>query len=457
MSDISKKLSLTLFDSATGEVKPAPSKEHVSFYACGITPYSSSHIGHGRSFVVFDQMVRLLRQSGKKVMFVRNITDIDDKIIQEAKKQNMSWHELSAHFAEENRTLFNKMGILEDVLEPKASEHLNDMFFLIEKMMEKDLAYVSETGDVLFDTQKGTQGSFVQVDKDKLMGGRVASTGKRHEEDFVLWKKAKEDEPSFEGPFGRGRPGWHLECSSMIFQLLGEQIDYHGGGVDLKFPHHHAECLQTHAVTGKDLAKHWLHHGVIRDEVGRKMSKSLGNVIYLKDAISYAEKLAGAQGGELLRLALLGTIWTKPMDFSYKLLDQMWGKVKHWAEALDERIPQNKFVDSEAIKSLFDNMNTPLFFTKMHKLAEKAKQGDENSQDALSYALFVFGVSPSLLKQSLVQEVSSENEEVIASLLKQRDILRQEKNFKEADRLRDRLVALGWNGSDAPLGQSFKP
>ena len=320
----SSSFSLSLHDSATGEVKPAPVHDNVSFYACGITPYSSSHIGHGRSYVVFDLMVKLLRASGKDVTFVRNITDIDDKIILEAQKKGLKWHEVSDFYAQENRELFEKMGLNELVLEPKASDYLPKMFELINTLLQQGQAYVSDRGDVLFDTTHD-QGSFVVVHKDKLQGGRVDHTGKRHDEDFVLWKTVKEGEVFFDSPFGRGRPGWHLECSSMIDDLLGSTIDYHGGGVDLKFPHHHAECLQSFAFRQQPLANHWLHHGVIRDEFGQKMSKSLGNVVLLDDAISYAQSLMGNEelGGQLLRLTLLGTLWTKPMDFSFGLIDQM--------------------------------------------------------------------------------------------------------------------------------------
>ena len=283
---------------------------HVKLYVCGITSYDFCHIGHARSFLVFDMIVRYLRYRGYKVTFVRNFTDIDDKIIKRANEQNVDARELANRFIEEFYTDTDRMGILRPDLEPKATEHIPEMIELVQELIDKGLAYQSG-GDVYFRVDRFDHYGDLSGRKleDMQAGARVeVNEQKQHPMDFVLWKASKPGEPKWDSPWGEGRPGWHIECSAMSRKYLGETFDIHGGGQDLVFPHHENEMAQSVGATGKPFANLWIHHGfvTIRDE---KMSKSLNNFLTIREILEQYQP-------EVLRLFIFSTQYRNPLDFS---------------------------------------------------------------------------------------------------------------------------------------------
>lgn len=283
---------------------------HVKLYVCGITSYDFCHIGHARSFLVFDMIVRYLRYRGFKVTFVRNFTDIDDKIINRAREQNVDAQALANRFIDEFYTDTDHLGILRPDLEPKATEHIPEMIELVQELIDKGLAYQSGN-DVYFRVDRFDRyGSLSGRNlEDMQAGARVEiNEQKQHPMDFVLWKGSKPGEPKWESPWGEGRPGWHIECSAMSRKYLGETFDIHGGGQDLVFPHHENEMAQSVGATGKPFANLWIHHGfvTIRDE---KMSKSLNNFLTIRDILQQYPP-------EVLRLFIFSTQYRNPLDFS---------------------------------------------------------------------------------------------------------------------------------------------
>lgn len=283
---------------------------HVKLYVCGITSYDFCHIGHARSFLVFDMIVRYLRYRGFKVTFVRNFTDIDDKIINRAREQDVDAQALANRFIDEFYTDTDHLGILRPDLEPKATEHIPEMIELVQELIDKGLAYQSGN-DVYFRVDRFDRyGSLSGRNlEDMQAGARVEiNEQKQHPMDFVLWKGSKPGEPKWESPWGEGRPGWHIECSAMSRKYLGETFDIHGGGQDLVFPHHENEMAQSVGATGKPFANLWIHHGfvTIRDE---KMSKSLNNFLTIRDILQQYPP-------EVLRLFIFSTQYRNPLDFS---------------------------------------------------------------------------------------------------------------------------------------------
>ncbi|MGC9017652.1 MAG: cysteine--tRNA ligase, partial [Caldimicrobium sp.] len=289
----------------------------VTMYVCGITAYDSSHLGHARSAVIFDVLYRLLKFLGYEVIYVRNITDIDDKIINRANKEGIDWRELTDKYTREYQEEMERLGVLKPSYEPKASEHISDMIEIIERLIKKGLAYVSD-GDVYFSVEKFPQYGKLSGRKleEMLTGVRIdPSERKRNPLDFALWKSAKPGEPYWESPWGYGRPGWHIECSAMSLKYLGETIDIHGGGLDLIFPHHENEIAQSEGATGKPFVRYFIHHGLITVN-GEKMSKSLGNFV----TTSY---LLEKYHSEVIRAFLLSKHYRSPLDYSEKGIKEM--------------------------------------------------------------------------------------------------------------------------------------
>jgi len=305
-------MSIKIYNTLSRRKEPLDPIEagHVKLYVCGITSYDYCHIGHARSALVFDMVVRYLRHCGLKVTFVRNFTDIDDKIINRANEQGIDAASLALRFINEFYTDMDALGTLRPDLEPRATEHVGEMIALIEELIVKNMAYPSN-GDVYFRVQRFA--GYGQLSgrglEDMQAGARVEVNDKKeHPMDFVLWKGAKPGEPKWASPWGEGRPGWHIECSAMSRKYLGETFDIHGGGKDLVFPHHENEIAQSCAATGKPFANLWMHHGfvTIKDE---KMSKSLGNFLTIRDVLKqYAP--------ETLRLFIFSTQYRNPLDFT---------------------------------------------------------------------------------------------------------------------------------------------
>lgn len=446
-----------------------PMGETVNFYACGITPYAAPHIGHARSFVVFDAFAKSLRSLGWPVNFVRNITDIDDKIIQAAKSQNTTWQALSSHWADVNRALFEKLGV-SPTPEPKVSEAMPDILALIQSLIEKGHAYSTGEGNVYFSVSSNHPTNVAHQPQGALRTatglGRVQQEDKINPEDFALWKNAKEGEPFFESPWGRGRPGWHIECSAMIESHFKGPIHIHGGGIDLRFPHHQCEAHQSEAHLGKPLANHWVHHGSVLSN-GQKMSKSLGNVVSVESAIQEAEALLPGRGAVVVRFALLSAHWQKPLDWTPQVLKRAAGQVERLEKSIQKtllalsetELEENPSISSleksnqDLMEALADNFNTPLVLNLIQKLAKESK-----SISLVWQALEAIGFDAKFWPAAWTK-VSSKTDLIpneVESLFEQRQKARQGKDFKASDELRHQMDDLGWVVQDSNDGSVLK-
>lgn len=406
-------------------------EKDISIYACGITPYSSAHVGHARTYVFFDFLAKVLRLQGKSVRLVRNITDIDDKIINAAQLQGIQWHELSDKYAQENTNLMVQTG-LQVPEQPKASDYLPEIFKLIKSLIDLDLAYVASNSDVLYKVSAYNGQLLMQHKEGSLLSeqgqSRVSSDEKLDSRDFALWKSMPKDAVGFDSPWGWGRPGWHIECSAMINALFGGSVTIHGGGVDLKFPHHQSEIMQSEPVNKKPLAQVWIHNGSVLS-AGQKMSKSLGNFVLWQDALDQANAVAPGLGSDLLRYTMLQTHWQKPLDWSQYLLET--NKIALFK--IFKSIPKNieGFVTQEGLsivlKELENNFNTPGLFVWIQKQAQLKKF------ELIASAFSILGFDLQLWhKAANTVEISKEHLELI--VLKER--YRSEKNWSKADEVR---------------------
>lgn len=312
-------MKLRLYNTLSGKIEAFEplNPPRVTMYVCGITAYDSSHLGHARSGIIFDVLYRILQNLGYDVLYVRNITDIDDKIIHRANKEGLFWKDLTERYTKEYQEEMEKLKVLKPNYEPKASEHISEMIELIELLIKKGFAYESE-GDVYFSVEKFS--SYGKLSKRKLedmvAGVRIdPSEKKKNPLDFALWKGAKPFEPYWESPWGRGRPGWHIECSAMSLKYLGETLDIHGGGLDLIFPHHENEIAQSEAATGKPFVRFFVHHGLITVN-GEKMSKSLGNFVTTAYLLQHYHP-------EVIRAFLLSKHYRSPLDYTESSLKEM--------------------------------------------------------------------------------------------------------------------------------------
>ncbi len=432
---------MQLKDSLTGDLR-AVTPQRVSIYACGITPYSAAHVGHARTYVVFDLLAKVLRHQGHEVSLVRNITDIDDKIIAAAASAGVPWHELSEHYAGENRALMQATGLLVP-LEPKASDYLSSIFELTQALLDKGLAYVAPSGDVLYRVA-AFKGALLMPHKEGSLRSeqghtRVDAQGKEDLRDFALWKRADDSEVGFASPWGWGRPGWHIECSAMIASLFGGSVTIHGGGVDLKFPHHQAEIMQSEPVFGRPLADIWMHNGSVLSN-GQKMSKSLGNFVTWQAALDEAQALAPGLGADLLRVALLQAHWQKPLDWSSQLLQTVKAELRHLSRGLLGVEPASA---DEFVSQLDLNLNTP---AALVWLRSQHKAGRLSTVRA---GLKFLGVQVDAWA-AFEEPGVKDNAPRIAELQARRELARQARDWALADALREELRALGADVQDRP-------
>jgi len=374
---------LSIYNTLTGEKEPFQSLQPktVRMYVCGVTVYDYCHIGHARSALVFDVIRRYLEFSGYQVEFVKNFTDVDDKIIKRANEQGVSCNTITAKYIQAYYEDMGRLGICQPSIEPKATEHMTDIIRLTETLVKKSLAYQVD-GDVYFEVAKYS--GYGRLSKRRLedlqAGARVeVDERKRHPMDFALWKSSKPGEPSWESPWGAGRPGWHIECSAMSMRHLGETFDIHGGGMDLIFPHHENEIAQSCGATGKEFARYWVHNGFVQINQ-EKMSKSLGNFFTIRE-IFEKSKWPEAETGEMLRYFLLGTHYRSPLDFS----DQSLLEAKNAANGFydlftrlkesEDRATADKSL-KEAIErcrvafreAMDDDFNTPVVIAELQRL-----------------------------------------------------------------------------------------
>jgi cysteinyl-tRNA synthetase len=456
-------MSLCLYNTLSGEKEPfeplVPNR--VTMYVCGPTVYNLAHIGNARPVVVFDTLFRLLRTQFDEVVYARNITDVDDKIIAAAREGRRSIESVTGEFTAKYRQDMARLNALPPSLEPHATHNIGAMIELTRALLEKGHAYVSQ-GHVLFAVQ--SMPDYGRLSRrsldDMLAGARVeVADYKRHPGDFVLWKPAAGDEPGWESPWGRGRPGWHLECSAMIRAHLGETIDIHGGGRDLIFPHHENEIAQSRCAHGGDYVRYWLHNAYL-DLEGEKMSKSLGNVRTVRE-------LLGLYRGEVLRFALLSAHYRSPLNFSGELLDQaeatlagLYGTLRDVRE-----IAAAGAVSLEGepfYQALEDDLNTPVAIAELHALARQLHKAPAAEKAALKARMLAAGSLLGILEQEpeawlhggVAGDAISADE--IEALIAERQAAKLAKAYDRADGIRQSLLARGVVLEDSREGTRWR-
>ena len=438
---------MRLFDTLTETEKEIQSTDKIRIYLCGVTVYDESHIGHARTIVVFDVLRRYLEEKGNKVEFIQNFTDVDDKIINRAKLENTNAFEVSSKYINNYFTDFDALNVKRATKYPKATEHIKDIVEFIEKLITKGIAYVEENG-VYFSVSKFPEyGKLSKKKIDELQSGariEVDET-KKNPLDFALWKFS-EEQPVWDSPWGKGRPGWHIECSAMSLKYLGENFDIHGGGRDLIFPHHENEIAQSESFTSKQFAKTWMHVGMITIN-GEKMSKSLGNIKSIKHVLYN-------WGPNVIRLFCLSGHYSKPIDYSEDLLKESlikWRQVETCYfelinvenEEVINHIDIKKIVD-EFDSSLESDFNTHLalsaFFIlvkETNRLAAENKLGKDTARHIkpeFDRMLNVLGLK--------IQPVTHDEKTKINNMINRREELRKQKQFQDADKIRENLDEL---------------
>ncbi|MEM8832939.1 MAG: cysteine--tRNA ligase [Pseudomonadota bacterium] len=432
--------------------------KHVRLYACGPTVYNFAHIGNARMAVVFDCWARLLRHHYPKVTYVSNITDVEDKIMIAAQKEGVPISEITEKYTKIYNDDMASLGVAPPDIQPKATEHIQEMIDQIGQLIDRGHAYEAE-GHVLFNVPSNP--NYVVLSgrsrDEQIAGARVeVAPYKKDPADFVLWKPSSEDEPGWDSPFGFGRPGWHIECSAMAEKHLGLPFDIHGGGADLKFPHHENEIAQSCCAHGshgeaETFSKYWVHNGFVTVN-GEKMSKSIGNVLLAHDLIKDHK-------GEVLRLALLSAHYRQPLDWS----DQ----VVHQAQKLLDRLYQ-KFIDlkdidvdeavvpSNVLDALNDDLNTPKVLSEINQML-KEKDGKELKEGLLGIAE-ILGIlqedAEKWFDSGIV--ISDDLKEKIDALIEQRNQAKKNKDFTTADSVRDELTAMGIEIKDTRDGTSWR-
>ena len=457
-------MTIYLHDTLQGKKLPfAPNKEgEVTMYLCGPTVYNYAHIGNARPAVVFDLLARVLRRR-YKLTFARNITDVDDKINQAAIDSGKSINEITAEYIEAYNEDMGALGVLPPDIEPHATEHIDDMIAMISTLIDKGFAYEAD-GHVLFDVAADpAYGSLSKRDlREMIAGARVeVAPYKRSPQDFVMWKPSTPELPGWDSPWGRGRPGWHIECSAMSERHLGRTIDIHGGGQDLVFPHHENEMAQsTCAHDGEPFANYWVHNGFLSID-STKMSKSLGNVLLVRD-------LVRKMPGEVIRLALLNAHYRQPLDWSdesieaaKRMLDRFYGALR--GIDLDEQQRTAAEPPATVIEALEDDLNTPKALAEMFALTRALNRAtDEAERLELAASLLAAGDVMGLIQadpeewfagQSGADELSAD---AIEALLQEREEARARRDFAAADAIRDQLGAAGISIEDGAEGTRWR-
>ena len=451
--------SFYLFNTLSGnkEKLEAIDPRHLKIYACGPTVYNYAHIGNARMAVVFDTLVRTLREIYPKVTYVSNITDIDDKIIDAAKEQNVEITSITEKYTKIYNDDMAKLNVLAPDIQPKATEYIPEMIKLIIELIEKDYAYEKE-GHVLFHVPSySNYGKLSKINKEEqIVGSRVeVAPFKKDPADFVLWKPSTEDQPGWKSPWGIGRPGWHTECSAMSKKTLGLPFDIHGGGRDLIFPHHENEIAQSCCSTANidepsSYAKYWMHNGFVTIN-GEKMAKSLGNIILVKD-------LSDNYHGEVIRLALLSSHYRQGLDWNEKVIYQANKLINKLYEIKDDLeevvIPKNNKTSLDAILILMDDLNTPGLITELNKIVKEYNSSEvdrENIKMRLSLISNVLGI----LQDETFNNISEEFKSKIDDLVTKRSDAKKNKNFELADEIREELLGLGVEIKDSSDGTKW--
>ncbi len=426
----------------------------IRMYVCGPTVYDDPHIGNARPLVIFDILFKVLKckYGSKNVTYVRNITDIDDKIIEASKNKNISIKELSEDITKRFHKDCEYLNCDKPTFEPRATDNIALMINMVENLIKKNIAYESNR-HVYFEVSKFKDyGKLSNKKQEKLIAGsRVEeSKNKKKQEDFVLWKPSTEDEPGWESPWGRGRPGWHLECSVMSKKYLGDKFDIHGGGRDLIFPHHENEIAQSRCANETEVfSNYWVHNGFITLS-NEKMAKSQGNILKISDFKKNVN-------GQALRLALISAQYRQPLDWNDKLLDESQKTIDKWYKSYVE-LDKLKLISNDDLLPLYDDLNTPKYIANLHKLFEKSQSGNlEDKKIFVSACNFI----------GLLTETKGEwenfkknkyilNDELIEIKIKERNQARDNKNYELADKIRNELLEKGVQIEDKDGKTSWK-
>ena len=433
-------------------------ENHVRLYVCGPTVYDYAHIGNARPVVVFDVLCRLLKHIYPKVTYVRNITDVDDKINAAAKESGESIQAITERTTKIFHQDMAALGAHDPDHEPRATDHIDGMIALTEKLLKSGNAYEAE-GHVLFSVPSMPDyGKLSNLNRDELIAGARVEVApyKKDPADFVLWKPSTDDLPGWDSPWGRGRPGWHLECSVMSEKFLGPEFDIHRGGQDLIFPHHENEIAQSTCMGNIGFAKYWMHNGYLMAE-GEKMSKSLGNFYTVQDLLSEFP-------GEAIRLALLKTHYRQPLDFTKdgiaeakRELDGFYGALRGWEEH-----PDSKMETPAVIAALSDDLNTPLALSHLHELAGDINKAEGEEKAEASNCLLIAGKLLGLLQQDPEDwfkgsaAEGSLDDAAIDALIADRNQAREQKDFTRSDEIRDELAEQGILLEDGADGTTWK-
>jgi len=431
--------------------------DKVKMYVCGMTVYDFCHIGHARVLIVFDMITRWLRESGYEVHYVRNITDIDDKIIKKAFDENVDYSVITGNFIKEMNYDAAQLGVISPSLEPKATDHIDEMIEMIEGLINKGFAYKAENNDVFYAVSKFKDYGKLSGKslKDLIAGSRVeVDKFKDDNNDFVLWKSAKANEPYWESPWGNGRPGWHIECSTMSNKLLGKNFDIHGGGQDLQFPHHENEIAQSEAVNDCQMANYWIHNGFVKID-DEKMSKSLGNFFTIRSVLEKYQP-------EVVRFFILKAHYRSPLNFSQKnlaeakqALTKLYLSVRNFKLDKEFKINWNSKFANDFKKALDDDFNTAEAIAILFELALKVNK-NQNIED-INLLIKLGNVLGILSQDAEVFLKDNVNKGIdVEKIIRQRDEAKASKDYVTADKLRDDLLENDILIEDTPTGTVWR-
>ena len=449
-------MELKLYDTLTREkrVFTPIDPSRVRMYVCGPTVYDFAHIGNARPVIVFDVLFRLLRHiyGEKHVTYVRNVTDVDDKINARAAERGISIRDLTDETYKNFKEDVAALGCLPPTIEPRATDHINEMKTLVERLVKSGHAYVADDNVLFHVPSMKDYGKLSNRPLDEMIAGARVEVApyKKDPQDFVLWKPSKAGEPAWASPAGiktPGRPGWHIECSAMSWKHLGETFDIHGGGIDLVFPHHENEIAQSRcAFHTPVMANFWMHNGFLQVE-GEKMSKSLGNFITIHDLLK-------DWPGEAVRFTMLQTHYRQPMNWTLAGLRESQKTLDHWFELTADAAPG--YLCADALDALLDDVNTPKAFAALHELRGEAAKGVKPAAACLKASANLLGIlQNSVAEWSAFRPASTAvDEHKVVSLIDARNAARRAKNFKEADRIRDELKAMGVELEDTKDGKT---
>ncbi|MGM0629908.1 MAG: cysteine--tRNA ligase [Pseudomonadota bacterium] len=457
-------MALTVFNTLTRKkqsfepIKPG----HVGIYVCGVTTYDYCHIGHARTYVAFDIVVRYLRKLGYDVKYVRNITDLDDKIIKRAAEKGEDFHQVTERFIGEMHKDFDALNLVRPDIEPRVTSHMDEIIQMIERLIENGNAYEAGNGDVLFDVSTfNDYGKLSRQDLEQLQAGaRVdVDSAKQDPLDFVLWKAAKAGEPSWSSPWGEGRPGWHIECSAMNKKHLGTTFDIHGGGSDLAFPHHENEIAQSCCANHSEYVKYWMHSGMVQVD-NEKMSKSLGNFFTIRSVLEQYD-------AETVRYFLLSSHYRSQLNYTQENLDQAHSALERLYTSLRDITPQTA---DEELRSKYwqsfqqamdDDLNAPEAMSVLFEVAREINRNRESAPDTaaqLAHVLIELAEVMGLLQQSPEEFLQGDDDDVakIEALIAKRNQARADKDWAAADEARDELTNMGIVLEDGAEGTRWR-